>query len=75
MKRPRRSSSSSTRRAVAAASVKVCLGELGPNAEITQLLHQVKRLAVGTIEGNLVTQDDQRRKVELVGQTAAEIWA
>jgi 5-methyltetrahydropteroyltriglutamate--homocysteine methyltransferase len=27
------------------------------------------------IEGNLVTQADQRRKLELVGQVAAEIWA
>jgi 5-methyltetrahydropteroyltriglutamate--homocysteine methyltransferase len=26
------------------------------------------------IEGNLVTQDDQRRKLELVGRVASEIW-
>src|SRR5450756_894973 len=28
--------------------MEVCLGELGPNAQITELSHQVKRLAVGT---------------------------
>ena len=48
VKRPRRPPSSSKRRAGCCRVSQICLGKLGPNAEITELLHEVERLAVGT---------------------------
>jgi 5-methyltetrahydropteroyltriglutamate--homocysteine methyltransferase len=61
--------------------------ELEPVEEVRSRLSEaaeyvpLERLALSTqcgfastLEGNLVTEDDQRRKLELVVQIAREVW-
>jgi 5-methyltetrahydropteroyltriglutamate--homocysteine methyltransferase len=60
---------------------------LEPQDELTQRIHEaaryvpLERLALSpqcgfasTEEGNLLTLEDQRLKLELVGRTAASVW-
>ena len=61
--------------------------ELEPDAELRQRIEEAARLVplerlalspqcgfASTMEGNLLTEDDQRKKLELVARVAGEVW-